>query len=138
MKDLDLVGGAPMVMKLLLDAGLMEGDCMTVTGRTLRQNLADVEVRLDGQDVVLPVDRPLKPTGGILVIKGNLAPEGAVLKSSGATVRQHRGPARVFEKEETALQAILEGKIVQLLRKPLWAPRQYGNLGAMSRCVTSD
>ena len=92
MKDLDLVGGAPMVMKLLLDAGLMEGDCMTVTGRTLRQNLADVEVQLDGQDVVLPVDRPLKPTGGILVIKGNLAPEGAVLKSSGVTVRQHRGP----------------------------------------------
>ena len=86
---------------------------MTVTGRTLRQNLADMEVQLDGQDVVLPVDRPLKPTGGILVIKGNLAPEGAVLKSSGATVRQHRGPARVFEKEETALQAILEGKIAK-------------------------
>ncbi len=111
MKDLDLVGGAPVVMKMLLDAGLMEGDCLTVTGKTLRENLADVEVKLDGQDVVFPVSSPLKPTGGILVIKGNLAPEGAVLKSSGVKIRQHRGPARVFEEEESALQAILGGKI---------------------------
>ena len=84
-----------------------------VTGRTLRQNLEDVEVQLADQDVVYAIDPPLKPTGGILVIKGNLAPDGAVLKSSGVTIRQHRGPARVFEKEETALQAILEGQIAK-------------------------
>ena len=73
-------------MKMLLDAGLMEGDCLTVTGRTLRQNLEDVQVQLADQDVVYAIDRPLKPTGGILVIKGNLAPDGAVLKSSGVTI----------------------------------------------------
>ena len=110
MKDLDQVGGVPMVMRMLLDAGLLHGDCITVTGRTIAENLADVEVHLDGQDVVYPVDQPLKESGGILVIKGNLAPEGAVLKSSGVKVRRHRGPARVFDAEEVALQAILTGQ----------------------------
>ena len=86
-----------------------------VTGRTLRQNLEDVEVQLADQDVVYAIDSPLKPTGGILVIKGNLAPDGAVLKSSGVTIRQHRGPARVFEKEETAMQAILERRDDRLI-----------------------
>jgi dihydroxy-acid dehydratase len=111
MKDLDQVGGVPMVMRMLLDAGLLYGDCITVTGRTIAENLADVEVHLDGQDVVYPVEKPLKESGGILIIKGNLAPEGAVLKSSGVTVRRHRGPARVFEAEERALQAILKGEV---------------------------
>ena len=111
MKDLDQVGGVPMVMRMLLDAGLLHGDCITVSGRTIAENLADVEVHLDGQDVVYPVDQPLKESGGILVIKGNLAPEGAVLKSSGVTVRSHRGPARVFDAEEGALQAILTGQV---------------------------
>ena len=100
-----------MVMRMLLDAGLLHGDCITVTGRTIAENLAGVEVHLDGQDVVYPVDKPLKEGGGILVIKGNLAPEGAVLKSSGVTVRRHRGPARVFDAEEGALQAILKGQV---------------------------
>jgi dihydroxy-acid dehydratase len=113
MKDLDMVGGAPMVMKMLLDAGLLHGDCLTVTGKTLAENLADVEIQLEGQDVVFPMGSPLKATGGILVIKGNLAPDGAVLKSSGVKVRRHSGPARVFEDEESALQAILAGKIVK-------------------------
>ena len=111
MKDLDQVGGVSMVMRMLLDAGLLHGDCITVSGRTIAENLADVEVHLDGQDVVYPVDKPLKESGGILVIKGNLAPEGAVLKSSGVTVRSHRGPARVFDAEEGALQAILKGQV---------------------------
>ena len=111
MKDLDQVGGVPMVMRMLLDAGLLHGDCITVTGRTIAENLADVEVHLDEQDVVYPVDKPLKESGGILVIKGNLAPEGAVLKSSGVKVRRHRGPARVFDAEEVALQAILTGQV---------------------------
>ena len=84
-----------------------------VTGRTLRQNLEDVEVQLADQDVVYAIDRPLKPTGGILVIKGNLAPDGAVLKSSGVTIRRHTGPARVFENEEAALRAILSGQIAK-------------------------
>ena len=111
MSDLDQVGGVPMVMRMLLDAGLLHGDCITVSGRTIAENLADVEVHLDGQDVVFPVEKPYKESGGILVIKGNLAPEGAVLKSSGVTVRRHRGPARVFDAEEGALQAILKGQV---------------------------
>ena len=80
-----------------------------------RVRLEDVEVQLADQDVVYAIDSPLKPTDGILVIKGNLAPDGAVLKSSGVTIRQHRGPARVFEKEETAVQAILERRDDRLL-----------------------
>ena len=78
-------------MKLLLDAGLLHGDCLTVNGRTMAENLADVRVELEGQDVLYPLSAPVKPTGPISVIKDNLAPEGAVLKSSGVTVRRHTG-----------------------------------------------
>ena len=112
MRDLDRVGGVQAAMKLLLDAGLLHGDCLTVNGRTVAENLADVRVELDGQDVLYPLSAPVKPTGPISVIKGNLAPEGAVLKSSGVKVRRHSGPARVFDEEESALRAILDGSIV--------------------------
>ena len=112
MRDLDRVGGVQAAMKLLLDAGLLHGDCLTVNGRTVAENLADVRVELDGQDVLYPLSAPVKPTGPISVIKGNLAPEGAVLKSSGVKVRRHTGPARVFDEEESALRAILDGSIV--------------------------
>ena len=96
----------------VLDAGLLHGDCLTVNGRTVAENLADVSVELEGQDVLYPLSAPVKPTAPISVIKGNLAPEGAVLKSSGGTVRRHTGPARVFDEEESALRAILDGSIV--------------------------
>ena len=111
MNDLYRVGGVQMVMRMLLDAGLLHGGCMTVSGKTVAENLADVAVRLEGQDVVVPLDRPVRATGPILVLHGNLAPAGAVLKTCGMTVVRHRGPARVFEGEESALQAILAGEI---------------------------
>lgn len=112
MRDLDRVGGVKAAMKLLLDAGLLHGDCLTVNGRTVAENLADVRVELTGQDVLYSLDAPVKSTGPISVIFGNLAPEGAVLKSSGVKVRRHVGPARVFDEEESALRAILEGSII--------------------------
>lgn len=111
MEDLDKVGGIPMVMKLLLEEGLLHGECLTVTGRTVEENLADVEVRLDGQDVVRPLADPVKKTGPIVILRGNLAPEGAVLKTCGLQEVVHRGPARVFESEEGAMEAILSGRV---------------------------
>ena len=111
MEDLHRVGGIPMVMRLLLDAGLLHGDCLTVTGETIAENLRDVRVELDGQDVVHPLDRPETPTGPIVILKGNLAEEGAVLKTCGLQEVVHRGPARVFDAEEQAMEAILEGAI---------------------------
>jgi dihydroxy-acid dehydratase len=113
MNDLYRAGGLETVMKLLLEAGLLHGDCITVTGKTLAENLAGVRVNLDGQDVIHPLDDPVKEQGPIVVLHGNLAPEGAVLKTCGLSEVVHRGPARVFENEEGALQAILEGKIVR-------------------------
>jgi dihydroxy-acid dehydratase len=112
MEDLDRVGGVPMVMRMLLDRGLLHGECMTCTGRTVAENLAGVEVALEGQDVVLPFERPMKATGPFCVLHGNLAPRGAVLKTCGLDVVEHEGPARVFESETAALEAILEGRIV--------------------------
>ncbi len=111
--DLDRVGGTKMAMKMLLDAGLLHGDCLTVTGKTVAENLKDVKVNLDGQDVVYPLDKPLRNKGPIVVLKGNLAPDGCVLKTCGLSVVHHKGPAKVFEDEESALQAILNGRIVK-------------------------
>ena len=112
MEDVYKIGGTKMVMKLLLDAGLIHGDCLTVTGKTVAENLEDVVVNLEGQDVIYPVDDPLAPAGRHLVImKGNLAPEGAVMKLSGKEIVEIKGPARVFEAEEECLDAIMEGKI---------------------------
>ena len=112
MEDLHKVGGVAMVMKMLLDAGLLHGDCLTCTGKTLAENLADVKVVLEHQDVVFPLAAPQKPTGPIIILKGNLAPEGAVLKTCGLQEVVHTGPARVFENEEEALEAILDGRVV--------------------------
>lgn len=112
MRDLDRVGGVQAAMKLLLDAGLLHGDCLTINGRSVAENLSEVQVELSGQDVLYPLSDPVKPNGPISIIFGNLAPEGAVLKSSGVKVRRHTGPARVFDEEESALQAILDGSIV--------------------------
>ncbi len=114
MEDLHAVGGVRMVMKMLLDRGLLHGDALTITGKTVAENLADVEVSLDGQDIVHSFESPEKATGPIVILKGNLAPDGAVLKTCGLkTDFVHTGPARVFENEEHALQTILAGGIAK-------------------------
>jgi dihydroxy-acid dehydratase len=112
MADLDRIGGIPMVMKTLLDAGHLHGECLTVTGKTVAENLADAPGRPGGQDIFFSPDSPYAPPGRhITVIRGNLAPEGAVLKLSGKELDLHTGPARVFDREEDALDAILSGNI---------------------------
>jgi dihydroxy-acid dehydratase len=111
MNDLYRVGGVQSVMKILLGADMLHGDCITVTGKTVKENLADVKVKLDGQDVIHPMDKPVKANGPIVILRGNLATEGAVLKTCGLAEVVHRGPAVVFGNEEEALQAILAGKI---------------------------
>ncbi|CAN8073221.1 unnamed protein product [Agarophyton chilense] len=113
MSDLEKIGGVPLVMKYLLDNGLLHGDCMTVTGKTVAENLADVPSLPTTQDIIRRLDDPYAPPGShIIVMRGNLAPEGAVIKLSGKELELHRGPARVFESEEDALNAVLAGKIV--------------------------
>lgn len=112
MNDLHKIGGLPMVMKTLLDAGFLHGDCMTVTGRTIAENLADAPLRPEDQDVFYSPDRPYAPANKhIRVLRGNLSPEGCVLKLSGKELTRFVGPARVFDREEAALEAILAGKI---------------------------
>ena len=106
--DLHRVGGIPLVMKMLLEAGLLHGELPTVTGKSVAENLADVPTAPpDGQDVVRPIDRPMYPHGHLAILKGNLAPEGAVAKTSGLKSTRITGPARVFESEEDAMEAIL-------------------------------
>lgn len=115
MYDLFKVGGLPIVMKELLKAGLLHGHCLTVTGKTVAQNLSQVESLPTDQPVLFPVSKPLfQPGQHILILKGNLAPEGAVFKQSGKYLinKKHQGPARVFESEIEANEAILAGKIV--------------------------
>lgn len=104
--DLHRVGGVPLVMKHLLQAGLLHGDCMTVTGKTVAENLADVPELSSQQDVVHPLSAPLTPAGPIVILQGNLAPEGAVAKIKGIINFSHRGPAKVFECEEDIFSAI--------------------------------
>jgi dihydroxy-acid dehydratase len=109
MTDLDRVGGVPVVMKTLLEAGLFHGDALTVTGRTIAENLS--QVRSEGRPVVVPIDAPLAPEGGIAILRGSLSPDGSVCKISSLTPARHRGPARVFDREEDAFAAIIKGKI---------------------------
>ena len=110
--DLHHAGGIPQVMKMMLKAGLLHGDCMTVTGKTIAENLADVpdQPRKD-QDVILPLDKPKAPEGHLIILKGNLCQEGAVAKVSGFNTRSFKGPARVFDSEEECLDAILSNLI---------------------------
>ena len=105
-KDLFEVGGVPIVLKALLEGGYLHGDCMTVTGRTLAENLADVRFPTE-QDVVVPTSAPLSPTGGLVGLSGNLAPEGAIVKVAGLSRLRHVGPARCFDTEEEAMKAIV-------------------------------
>ncbi len=112
MHDLHTVGGTPAVMRALLDAGLLHGDCVTVTGKTLAENLKDIpSVYRRKQDVVLPLDKPMHPTGHIIILHGNLAPEGAVAKVAGLKQRSITGPARVFDGEEACAAAIRDRRI---------------------------
>jgi len=110
MADLDRVGGVPRVLKVLLDAGLLHGDTMTVTGKTMKENLRDVPAG-DEQKVIRSISQPINKTGTIRILKGNLAPEGAVVKVAGVKNLRLEGPARVFECEEDAMAAILKGEI---------------------------
>ena len=110
MAHLDEVGGIPAVMKLLYDKGLIHGDCMTVTGKTVAENLADQEPLTDNKSII-DFDNPKYPTGPLVILKGNLAPEGAVAKISGLSVTYIKGPARVFDSEPAATKAILNNQI---------------------------
>ncbi len=104
-KDLYEIGGVPVLMKALLDGGYINGDCITVTGKTVAENLEEVVVP-DGQDVVRPTSDPISPTGGVVGLKGNLAPEGAIVKIAGMSRLRFRGPARCFDCEEDAFKAV--------------------------------
>ncbi|KQZ30097.1 dihydroxy-acid dehydratase [Caulobacter sp. Root1472] len=104
-KDMGEAGGVPMLLRTLLDAGLLHGDCMTVTGKTLAENLADVVWR-DDQDVIRPVSNPLSPTGGVVGLWGSLAPDGGIVKVAGLKHQVHRGPARVFDGEAACFEAV--------------------------------
>jgi dihydroxy-acid dehydratase len=104
-KDLFDVGGVPVLMKALLEGGYLHGDCLTVTGKTIAENLRDVVVPRN-QDVVRPTSAPLSPTGGVVGLRGNLAPQGAIVKVAGMKILNFRGPARVFEREEDAFAAV--------------------------------
>ena len=110
MADLSRYGGIALVMKRLLNAGLLHGDTMTVTGKTLRENVESVET-IDDQPVVYQIDNPRSPTGGLAILRGNLAPDGAVIKVAGHQEKVFEGPARVFDQEPAAFQAIQRGDI---------------------------
>ncbi len=112
MADLDRVGGLSQVMRRLLDAGLLNGDTLTVTGKTLRENLEGIEEASD-QSIVYPVSSPLSETGSLVILKGNLAPEGGVIKVAGNQKTYHQGPARVFDREQDAFQTVRSGGINQ-------------------------
>ena len=104
-KNMGEAGGVPMLLKTLLDGGYLHGDCITVTGKTLAENLADVVWR-DDQEVIRPVSNPLSPTGGLVGLWGSLAPDGAIVKVAGLKHTVHRGPARVFDGEEACFAAV--------------------------------
>ncbi len=111
MEDLHQVGGTPAVLKLLLEHGAIDGDCLTVTGRTVAENLADLSGLAERQDVIHPWDRPIKESGHIQVLRGSLAPEGAVAKITGKEGVRFEGPARAFDSEEEMLAAVEAGRI---------------------------
>jgi len=112
MADVERVGGLPVVLKLLLDAGFLHGECRTVTGEKVEDRLEGVTLP-PGQDVVHDTRAPVRASGGFAILRGNLAPEGAVLKTTGSSRRYHRGPARVFDCEEDAFREVVDGKIME-------------------------
>src|SRR5208283_2630333 len=104
-KDMFEAGGVPLLMKTLLDHGFLHGECVTVTGRTIAENLAGVKWN-DDQDVVHPADKPMLATGGVVGLKGNLAPDGEIVEVAGMTSLKFTGPARCFDREEDAFEAV--------------------------------
>ena len=111
MADLDRYGGISLVLKRLLNAGLLHGDAMTITGKSLAENVSSINT-VDDQPIVYNTDAPRSPTGGLAILKGNLAPDGAVIKVAGHQEKIYEGPARVFDQEEEAFQAIQRNEIV--------------------------
>ena len=111
MEDLHRIGGTPAVMKHLMDEGLVNGDCMTVTGRTVAENLSDCPGLAEGQSIIQPLASPINPRGHIRILRGNLAPGSAVAKITGKEGQRFSGPARVFDSEEDMLAALEEGRI---------------------------
>jgi len=108
--DYQAAGGSRLLAKRLIEAGLLHGECLNVTGKTLAEE-ASAAKESAGQDVIRPLDKALKPTGGLVILKGNLAPEGCVIKVAGHKRLEHRGPARVFDSEHAAFHAVESGKI---------------------------
>jgi len=113
MADVDRVGGVPVVMKALLDAGLIHGDALTVTGKTVAENLAGINPPDPDGKIIRALNNPIHKTGGIAILKGSMAPDGAVVKTAGFDLEDFTGPARVFEREAAAMQALTEGKIAK-------------------------
>jgi dihydroxy-acid dehydratase len=112
--DLHHAGGIPQVMKMLLSKGLLHGDCMTVTGKTISENLKDVPSQANNnQKIILPIEKPLSPEGHLVILKGNISPEGSVAKVSGIKTRRIEGPARVFNSEEECLDSIINDQIIE-------------------------
>jgi dihydroxy-acid dehydratase len=111
MFDMDKVGGVPVVMKILLDEGLLHGDCMTVTGKTVAENLKDIAPPAADGKVIHPANKPFGKNGGITILEGSLAPEGAVVKNAGVEEEIFQGAARVFNREESAMAALSDGTI---------------------------
>jgi len=110
--DVDAAGGSKLLGKRLLDADLLDGTQLTPTGKTLTEEVKD-STETPGQDVIVPVETPLRETGGLVILKGNLAPEGCVVKVAGYTRLRHEGPARVFDREEDAMEAAQNGRVVE-------------------------
>ena len=108
--DVDRAGGIPVIAKRLLDGGYLHKECMTITGRTIGQE-ASMAKETPGQQVIKPVDAPIKKSGGLVILKGTLAPDGCVIKVTGIEKKVHTGPARVFNREEDAMDAVMAGKI---------------------------
>ncbi|NBU93092.1 MAG: dihydroxy-acid dehydratase [Actinobacteria bacterium] len=112
MTDVDKVGGIPVILRALLDAGLLHGDCLTVTGKTMAENLKDITPPDPDGEILKAVNNPLSTGGGITILGGSLAPEGAVCKTAGIEVDLFEGPAKVFEREQAAMDALENGSIV--------------------------
>jgi dihydroxy-acid dehydratase len=112
-EDLHAVGGTPALMKYLLERGLLHGDCMTVTGRTLAENVADLPPLAAGQQIIQPIETPVLPRGHIRILRGNLAPEGAVAKITGKEGERFSGVAKVYDSEEAMLAGLERGEIVK-------------------------
>ncbi|MEC7549380.1 MAG: dihydroxy-acid dehydratase, partial [Pseudomonadota bacterium] len=113
MSELIKIGGIQPLMKTMLEAGMLDGSCMTVTGKTLAENLADVAPYPEGQDIIRPLDNPIKKDSHLRILRGNLAPEGSVAKITGKEGLSFTGNARVFESEEDCLKGILDGTVVK-------------------------